>query len=285
MKPMKKIPFEIEINISQVPNRLCRFYQERIYDYHADGRVQYEWDRIRQSWILHHDPTIEQICGPCPLNLLQEPEGCKGELFDFEVFLNALSMVKNDSLLLQKNTLNCAFTDQETAELIQELENLHEHGRMINWPVAQVYHPDGSPVISENSFKSGNNVFFEWTGEDEENYFTSNRGYHIGICKEGIVLKKNFGETLPDTFLSLAKKGFRVVGQTITGKTVPVPLNQTKLPEWFPDDPEGDSELRFTELPISDVFRDIFDMIIAYGQTALSYYVGVNIFSKFYRRA
>jgi hypothetical protein len=66
---------------------------------------------------------------------------------------------------------------------------------------------------------------------------------------------------------------------------VPIPLNQTKLPEWFPDDPEGDSELRFTELPIADIFNDVFNMIIAYSQTALSYYVGVNIFSKFYRRA
>jgi hypothetical protein len=185
MRPMKRIPFEIEINISQVPNRLCRFYQERIYDYHADGKVQYEWDRIRQSWMLHHDPTIEQICGPCPLNILQEPEGCKCELNEFEVFLNALTMIKADSMLLQKNTLNCAFNDQETVALIEELENLYEHGKMINWPVAQVFYSDGTAAVSENSMKTEGLVYFEWTGEDEENFFTSNRGYHIGICKEG----------------------------------------------------------------------------------------------------
>jgi len=285
MKPMKKIPYKVEINISQVPNRFCRYYQEQIYEYSANGRARFEWDRIRQEYILNNNPAILEICDPCPLNILLDVEGCKGELFEFGTFLRALSIIKSDSLLLQKSTLNCEFSNEETAELIQEMEFLQEHGQMAGWPVAQVFYSNGSPTVSENSIRFNNLVFYEWSGEEDDIFFISNKGYHIGMTGEGIILKKNYGETLPDPFLSLARKGFRVVGQTLSGKTIPIPRNRTKLPEWFPGDPEADTELRFTTLPISDVFRDVFNMLIVYGQMALQHYTGINVFSEFYRRA
>lgn len=285
MRAMKKIPYQIEINISQVPNRLCRFYQEQINDYYADGRARYEWDRIKQNYILKQDPAIEQICGPCPLNILLDIEGCRGDLYDFDIFLKAIALVKPESILMQKNTLNAAFTDEETAELIKEMEGLQEQGQMITWPVAQVFNTDGTPVTSEGSQKHDSLVYFEWLGDDEESFFTTNKGYHLGVARDGIIVKKNYGETLPEAFLSLSRKGFRVVGQTVSGKVVPIPLNRAKLPEWFPDNPEADTDLKFSEIPITHVFQDIFNMIIVYAETALQHYTGINIFSEFYRRA
>lgn len=281
---MKRIPFQVEINISQVPNRMCRFYQEQIYEYSATGKARFEWDRVKQDHILRGDPTIEQICGPCPLNILLDVEGCRGELYEFEIFIRAITLVKPESMLLQKSLLNASFDMEETKELIEELQNLQEQGQMITWPVAQVFYPNGSPAVSENSFKFGNMLFYEWSGDDEDVFFTTNRGYHIGLSREGIILKKNYGENLPEPFLNLSRKGFRVVGQTVSGKVVPIPINRTKLPEWFLEAPDEDSELKFTELPISQVFQDIFNMIIVYGETALQHYTGINIFSQFYRR-
>ena len=285
MKPMKKIPFKVEINISQVPNRFCRFYQEQIYEYTNEGRARFEWDRIKQEHILYQNPAIMEICDPCPLNILLEVEGCKGDLYEFDTFLKSLAIVKPDSMLLQKNTLNCEFSSEETQLLIQEMEELQQQGKMLGWPVAQVFNNDGSPAVSDQSYKFNNLVFYEWSGDENDVYVTSNRGYHIGVSGDGIILKKNYGETMPDPFHSLSRKGFRVVGQTKDGKKVPIPMNRTKLPEWFDDSPEADTELRFTELPISDVFRDIFDMVIVFGQTALNHYTGINIYSDFYRRA
>ncbi len=285
MKPMKKIPFKIEINISQVPNRFCRFYQEQIYEYTAEGKARFEWDRIKQEYIIYQNPTILDVCDPCPLNILLEAEGCKGELYEFDTFLKVLGIVKHDSIILQKNALNCEFTSEETEQLIREMEDLQDQGKMLTWPVAQVFFADGSPAVSEESFKSKNLVYYEWSGDDNDIYVTSNKGYHIGLTGEGIILKKNYGETIEETFNILSRKGMRVTGQTVAGKKVPIPMNRTQLPEWFPDDPGGDSELRFTELPISDVFRDVFDMIIVFGKAAMEHFTGVNIFSEFYRRA
>ncbi|MCD4785971.1 MAG: hypothetical protein K8T10_19295 [Candidatus Eremiobacteraeota bacterium] len=285
MKPMEEIPYQVEIITSQVPNRLCRFYQEQIYEYYQDGRARYEWDRIRQDYILYGDTSIGQICASCPLNILLGVEGCKGDLFEFEVFLKAATTIWPGSLLMQKNALNASFSFEETQELLKEIESMQEQGKNINWPVAQVFSKVGVPLTSVNSFKYNNLVFYEWSGDENRIFFTTNRGYHIGLSSEGIILKKNYGETLPDQFLKVTRKGFRVVGQAVSGKIIPVPLNRTKLPEWFPDAPDEDTELRFTELPVSGVFRDIFNMIIVYGQTALDHFTGINIFSEFYRRA
>jgi len=283
MSPKNEIPFQVEINIFNIPTRNCRFFQEQIYEYFDDGRARYEWDRIKQEYMLGRDYSIEEICGPCALNLLLQVEGCKGELFDFETFIRMLPNVKPDSLLLQKNILNAKFNEEETKQLVEEMENLQEACQNISWPVAQVF-VDGQPAVSEESNKFDNLVFYEWSGHENKIFFSTNPGYHVGLTNEGIVLKKNYGETIPHNFVSLSRKGMRVVGTTQEGKTVPIPMNRAVLPEWWASNPGSNSELRFTSLPISGVFQDIFDMIIVFGQTALQYYTGINIFSQFYRR-
>ncbi|MFP4498510.1 MAG: hypothetical protein ACLFQV_09900 [Vulcanimicrobiota bacterium] len=284
MAEMRKIPYDVEINIGNIPTRYCRYYQEQIFDYYDDGRARFEWDRLRQDFMLGLDFTIEEVCSNCPLNIILDVEGCRGRLFDFDIFLRMLSNVKPDSLLFQKNIKNAEFSREETENLLQEMEQLQQYCKNITWPVAQVFCND-EPVQSEESVKYNQMVYYEWGGEEAPNFFASNQGYHAGITKEGIILKKNFGETLPNVFVSLSRKGLRMKGTDLEGNLVPVPMNRATLPDWWPEDPYKESELKFTSLPVSFIFYDIFNMIIVYGQMALQHYTGINIFSKFYRRA
>jgi hypothetical protein len=283
MNMMKKIPFEIEINIAGVPNRNCKFFQEQIYEYHDSGKARFEWDRLRQEFILGKDFSIERICNPCPLNLLLDIEGCKGELFDFEVFTRMLPNIKPDSILLQKNLLNCSFNTVETIQLVEEIESLQEKSWFMTWPVAQVY-MDNEPLVLEESIKYKNFVYYEWTGEDDHVFFASNKGYHVGMVRDGIILKKNYGETLPDVFVSLARKGMRTLGKNKEGSMIPIPMHQASHPEWLPENPGYETELRFTSLPIPGVFQDIFNMIIIFGKSAIKEFTGISIYSRFYRR-
>ncbi len=283
MEPMKKIPYHVEINIFNVPTRNCRFFQEQIYEYYDDGRARFEWDRLKQDYMLGLDYSIEEICATCPLNLLMDVEGCKGELYEFEIFMRMLPNVKPDSILLQKNILNAQFDEEETSRLVEEMEKLQELTVNVSWPIAQVFVND-EPVVWEESVKYNNYVYYEWSGDEDQIFFTTNPGYHIGLTNEGIILKKNYGETLPHKFVSLSRKGMRVTGKTKEGKLVPIPMNRAVYPEWWPENPGVNSELRFTNLPISYVFQDVFNMIIVFGKTALQYYTGINIFSQFYRR-
>jgi hypothetical protein len=283
MNMMKKIPYEVEINIAGVPNRNCRFCQEQVYEYQDTGRARFEWDRLRQEYIMGKDYTIEYICTPCPLNILLDIEGCRGDLFDFDIFIRMLPNIKPDSILLRKNTLNCTFDIDETRQLIEEMEILQENSWNLTWPVAQIY-VNAEPVILEESTKYNNYVYYEWTGEDDHVFFTTNKGYHVGITRDGIILKKNYGETLPDVFISLVKKGMRTVGKNKEKSLIPIPMHQAAAPEWWPDNPGLETELKFTSLPIPGVFQDIFNMIIIFGRTALSESTGISIFSRFYRR-
>lgn len=283
MTEMKKIPYQIEIDIYQVPIRFCRYYQETIYDYNDSGLARFEWDRIRQDYLLGKDYSIEEICNGCPLNLLLGVEGCRGDLFDFDIFIRMLQNVKPDSILLTRELTDSTFNIEETRQLIKEMDSLQEYGNNISWPVAQVF-LDGKPVTSPDSLKFDNLVYHEWTGDEDQIYFTHNQGYYVGVTNQGILLKKNFGESFPEPFTTLTRKGMRAIGQTISGKTKPIPINRAVLPEWWPDNPTANSELRFTNLPVSNLFWDIFNMLIAFSETAVKNVTGINLFSPFYRR-
>lgn len=282
MKTMKKIPYEVEIDIFPVPVRHCRYFQEHIFDYKDDGTAFYEWENIRQNYLLEIDDKMLDICGACPLNLLVDVEGCKGELFDFEIFLKVLPNVKPDSILLSRDLLNGEFTLEETRLLVAEMEKLQEYSGNISWPVAQVF-DEGSPVKDENSVKHEGLVYFMWSGEEQQAFFSSNQGYHLGLTNQGIIIRKNGGEALEEPFASLNRKGMRVTGQTVSGKTVPIPINRASLPEWWPGREGENSELRFTSLPVSHLFADIFNMLIVFGNTSIKFVTGMKIFSRYYR--
>jgi hypothetical protein len=282
MKPMKKIPYEVEIDIYHVPMRYCRYYQEQIYDYDDHGMAIFEWEHHSQLYRIGESEKLEEICAPCPLNILLDVEGCRGELFGYEVFLKVIQNVRPDSVLLSKNVLDSDFNIDETKQILQEMEYLQEVTRNISWPVAQIF-VDGKPVKSEESIQFGGHVYYEWTGDDEAVFFSSNDGFHLGLTNQGMVLRKSFGEELPEPFSSLQRKGMRVIGTTTSGKTVPIPINKACLPEWWPENNDVDSELRFTSLPVSDIYFDVFNMIMEYGRVAIKHATGIKIFSRYYR--
>jgi hypothetical protein len=281
---MKKIPYFVELNVASIPTRSCRYYQEQVYEYLDDGRARFQWDRLRQDYLMNISDIALDICDNCSSNILLDFEGCKGQLYEFETFMKMLPEVKPDSILLQKRVLNALFDMDQTQTIIDEMEYLQEAGWNLFWPVAQVF-VDDRPAIFEDSLKCNNLVYQEWSGDDEQIYYTSNDGYHIGLTRDGIVLKKNFGENIPQTFVSLTRKGLRVVGKTETGQMVPISVHRAQFPEWWSENPGVDSELRFTSLPISGIFQDIFNMLIIFSKTALKNLTGVSIFSQFYRRA
>jgi len=171
---------------------------------------------------------------------------------------------------------------EETRILVSEMENLQEYSSNISWPVAQVF-VDGVPVKDEESFRFENLVYFMWSGEETESYFSNNSGFHLGLTNQGLVLRKVMSEPYPEPFASLTRKGMRVIGQTISGRMQPIPINRACLPEWWPRHEGENSELRFTNLPVSNLFGDVFNMLIVFGNTALKHNTGIKIFSKYYR--
>jgi hypothetical protein len=282
MKLMKRIPYEIELDVFPIPTRFCRFYQERIYDYYDDGRPRFEWEYMKQNYSLKVDQAIEKVCDSCHLNLLLGVEGCKGELYEFESFVKMISNVKPDSPLVTKGVLDSIYNEEETKQLVSDMENLQESGKDITWPVAQIFIGD-KPAIFEGSTKFNQMVYFEWNGDDDLTYFHANAGYMIAVSNRGIMLRKVLGDPVPDEFVSLARRGMRVIGNTTMGKIISIPINRAVLPDWWPENPGVDCELKFASMPISDLYWDIFNMIIIFGKTALKYKTGMCIFSKFYR--
>ena len=91
---------DLKLDIFRVSYRACRPYQEKIDDFYDNGKIRFQWDMIRQAYIMAGDQTLPAICEQCPLNIKQTCEGCHTEIEGLPAFLNILVKYMPESVLL-----------------------------------------------------------------------------------------------------------------------------------------------------------------------------------------
>ena len=269
--------YQIALDILPVGGRPCRFYQERIAEYGMDGRPRFEWEAMRHRMILYGDPAIAQVCAPCPLNLMQGPEGCRGTIEGFDVFLRAVARLVPESpwsdLPLDQEPLSA----ERTRALYRDLANLERVFSSSPWKVAQLFR-HGVPVVEEFPDGSTRPRLYTWNGESPPHLISSNEGYQLFLCPRGLIVKAHYEDPVPHVFLKLWRDGAGVFGQTPQGETVGFQMTMARYPEWDPDEPRAAGEIVVTELPAAEVFRDSLDMLSVFAGVAGEAETGILLY-------
>ncbi|MBI2251749.1 MAG: hypothetical protein HYU63_03180 [Armatimonadetes bacterium] len=262
---------KIALDIRLANNRNCRKFQEKIIDSYDDGRLKFEWDLIRENYYLNKDAILDVICKDCPLNINQTILGCEGEIYNLDLFLNFLKINKPESILLKYTLDNCNLTEWETLDFYKELSGLKEEIADITWPAASVYYKGELVKTNDNDF------YLTWDGSENRDFSLGNESYHLGIYKEGIVIKKKFLEPMPQIFKHLWKEGDRVFGETLEEEIIVFELFNGLLPVWDPIDQNRESELIFKPISAGMLFKNILDSLLIFTKTASLYNIGIKI--------
>lgn len=267
---------QLKIDIFNVPYRHCRRYQEKIIDYYPDGRPLFEWERLRQNFILRNDQAITSVCQGCPLNIYNVVEGCQGDLYGLNAFIQAAGRVLPDSKFLKLSFEKATLEAEETLAILKELEVLGEKLKELRWPVAQLFY-DSVPAMTNSHDGTAKFVFFEWEGAEDINFKKGNESYFIGISQHGIVLKDIQGTSLPEEFKRLVKTGPAVYGETLEGNSINLPAINGLTPQWDELNPDADSELAHTYLMASIIFKDVLEALLIFCRTAANNKTGIII--------
>lgn len=265
---------KIKLDVYRVSYRACRPYQEKIDDFYDNGKIRFQWDMIRQAYLMAGEQTLPAICAQCPLNLRLDCEGCQIEIDGLSAFLNLTVKYMPESVLLNYR-LQYDFLDIDIVrQLYKEMLEFEKMLADIKWPVARVLNGD-SPVMIPDGTGGGNPLYYPWEGEEEETFPFGSDSYYWGMNKDGIVVKDSFGNKAPYSFKKLYKQGFGVYGISDTGKMhtfVPV---LGKFPSW--SDPSGftGSELVADEEKASLVFAKQLNTIIVFAEEAMKNNTGL----------
>lgn len=241
-----------------------------------DGRPRFEWEAMRHRMILYGDPTIAGVCASCQLNLMQEAEGCRGTLENFEVFLRAVARLAPESpwatLPLEPDPLSA----EATRHLYRDLANLETVFASNPWKVAQMFR-HGAPLLDEFPDGSSHPRLHPWNGESPPHLISSNEGYQLFLCPHGMIVKANFEDPVPHVFVKMWRDSLGVYGQTAQGETIGFQMAMARHPEWDPEAPRAEGELLLTELPAAQVFRDTLDMLAVFSGVAGEAETGILI--------
>ncbi|MBM3464087.1 MAG: hypothetical protein FJX76_18480 [Armatimonadetes bacterium] len=264
----------VEIDIFQVPYRPCRAYQERIAEYYMSGRPRFEWEKMRQKFLMEGNQDIVRVCAPCPMNILGTGEGCKIGVESLASFLGMLSHLRPETALTRFMFHDDLLSYEDVKVLWQEFETLNEVLAEVSWPIAQAY-DDGVPRPS-SAGGLRKVEYYEWEG-GEENIIYSNAGYMVGIGRDGIVVRESLGKTLPERFNRLFKEGANVFGETVGNRVMPFMPIDDHLPAWDDSGPFIATELRFHMVPVTEIYGDILETFLVYAPTALEHGAGLKI--------
>lgn len=266
----------LELDIFNVPFRPCRGPQEQIYEFYHDGKPRFEWDRLRQNWIFVQNEAILEYCEPCPMNIFQDVEGCKGNVEYLEPFLRAVAEVAPDSPLNELPLDGTPVTVEENRAIRADLEAVEKALRARMWPVAQVQRPDG-PL--REYFPDGGNrlLFFPWTGEGPPSLISVNEGYQIFLSQHGLIVKATYEDPVPTTFRKLIRQGRGVSGESTSGDVIGFQMSLARLPSWDPQDKDAEGSLEMTAYPADEVFREQLDLIEVFTGLAVQAETGILV--------
>ncbi len=265
---------KIKLDIYRVSYRSCRPYQEKIDDFYDNGKIRFQWDMMKQAYLMAGDQTFPAVCSQCPLNLRLVCEGCNMEIDGLFSFLNVLVQYMPECILLNYKLQDDFLDIDIVRQLYNEMIDLEKQLEKVDWPVARVMNGD-SPVLAPDGQDGEQELFYPWEGEDEDTYPYGSESYYWGRSKDGIIVKDSFGNKAPYTFSKLYKEGFGVYGVSTDGKLhtfVPV---MGKFPIWSNPEGYGGQELVADIKKASVVFRKQLNAIIVFAEEAMKNNTGL----------
>jgi len=264
----------VEVDIFQLAYRSCRPHQERIADYYMSGRPRFEWEKLREKMLIDNDQTMINVCASCGLNILAEAEGCKIRIEGLTTFLGIIAGLDPQTRLSGFSFSDDILTKDDTRVLHEEVERLSETLNEVMWPVAQLFEDD-EPCPDPSSSRGA--LFYEFEGGNQMTIVYSNRGYTVGIGREGIMVSESLGTVLPERFVRLWKDGANVYGETIGERHMPFLPVENELPAWDDSPVFAASELRLIELPLLDIYADVVESLLVFSSVALANNTGLRI--------
>ncbi|MEW6280324.1 MAG: hypothetical protein AB1758_16970 [Candidatus Eremiobacterota bacterium] len=257
----------LEIDIFNVPMRPCRGPQELIYEFYHDGKPRFDWDRMRQNWIFVQNPEILTYCEPCPLNVFQGVEGCKGEIDHLEPFLRAVAELAPDSPLNDLSLDGSPVPADLTRAMRADLPKVEQALKGRRWPVAQVFREG---LALREYFPDGTNrqLFYAWNGEGPPALIAVNEGYQIYLSQHGLIVKATYEDPVPTAFRRLVRNGRTVSGEALNGESIGFQMSMARYPAWDPQDPNVDGSLELTTFPADEVFREVLDLLDVFSTLA-----------------
>lgn len=264
----------VEIDIFQVAYRACRTFQERIADYYNSGRPRFEWEKLRQKHLMEGDQTIVGVCASCGLNVLADAEGCKVRIEGLTTFLSILNTIDPHHQLGGFSFADDVLSHNETRHLHDELERISQVLLEVKWPVAQIF-VNGEPRPDPTGMRAA--LFYEFEGGSGVTTIFSNKGFTVGLGRDGLEVEETGGVNLPERFSRLWKEGANVYGETVGGRMMPFLPVGTELPAWDDTPMFSRSEIRVIELSLLDIYADVIDSLSVFSSVALSNNVGLRI--------
>jgi hypothetical protein len=273
---MLKSLHQMEIDIFKVQWRPCRVFQETISDYYLSGKPRFEWESMRQLWLVRGAGRFAQVCGPCPLCITPVPEGCKAKMEGLSTFLKVVESIAPGALFLRYGYDSIVFDFEATQDLWDDLLDIRHVMESTRWPIAHAFN-DGEPSYIVRADGRISYVCYEWEGLEEDTYIYGNEGYVLSLTKSGINVKENFGNVFPDSYRRLYREGYSVYGENEEGKLTSFPPVKGKIPEWDAEASRRGGELVFLEPPLRDVYKDILGTLADYMKAALAAETGICV--------
>lgn len=273
--------WELSLEIFSYSFRPCRQAQETIYEYMQDGRPQFEWEYLRQQWILQQDPQILDYCSECPINIMGEMEGCKCQVENLDIFFRALNELAPDSLWTRVPRNGVPTAIHEVAPLLADLLGMRDRFATLTWPSA-VPKFEGTPyrdeVEDEDGYfqPTGPPQFYAWNGEGPPGLLYLNEGYTVYLSRHGLMVKPTGQEPVPYVFRRLWREDLGVFGEDGQGEQIGFDVLMGRYPTWGFSSDSG-TELVFEPLPASEVFAEIFDLLEVFCSVALECETGILI--------
>lgn len=264
----------LKLDISRVSYRICRPYQERIDDFYETGQIRFQWDMIRQAYLLSGEQTLPNVCYSCPLNIRLQPEGCQTELENMSIFLNMTAKYMPEAAILNYDLEYDEFDIEMTRQFYNDFLGLEKILEKVDWPTALVK-ADGEPVMIDDEDGEPTELFYPWEGYDEDTYPEGNVAYYWGRNNSGILVKDSFGNKAPYPFKRLMKTTYGVSGESDTGQIhsfVPV---MGKFPAWNNRDGVDGDELVISTEKATKVFRRHLNNLIVFSQEAMKNNTGI----------
>lgn len=266
----------LKLDIYKVSYRICRPYQEKIDDFYESGKIRFQWDMIRQAYLLSNEQTLPAICSQCPLNIKGRPEGCQMELEELNTFVNVLGQLMPEATILNFNLYDDVL-DMETVRLIyNDFLEADQTLAAKQWPVARVCN-QGQQVLIYDEDGNETELFYPWDGSEEESYPQGNEAYFWGRNPDGILVKDSFGNRAPFPFAKLYREGYGVYGMSYEGQLhtfIPV---MSRFPSWNDQYGNGGQELIAGEMPASHVFKRILDSFILFCEEGMKNNTGIVV--------
>lgn len=276
--------WELALDIFGYGFRPCRGPQETIYEYHMDGRPRFEWEYLRQLYIIEGNPTIVDYCADCPINIMAEVEGCKTQVDNLDIFFRALNELTPDSHWAKLPRDGTPVPSHQTAILLADLLALKDRLKELTWPVA-VPRENGQPYydqIEEETetgevfVKQGRINLYAWNGEGPPGLMFLNEGYTIYLSRHGLMVKPVGQDPIPYIFKRLWREDLGVFGEDTRGEQIGFDVLVGRYPTWGASTESG-TELCFESMPAATVFAEILDLLEVFCSIAEEFEIGFLI--------